>query len=261
MRSHSRRQFLARLAASAAGAASLPTLLGCTPNTEAVPGGGGSARLTARPHAPSTDVGPGSYQITPDLVNDGVLVVPSGYTSGKPIPIVLGLHGATMLASSQVSLMGPYAQSRGFALLAVGARGITWDVMSSRFSYDVAFIDHALKWAFDQVAVDPARIVVEGFSDGASYSLALALANGDLFTRAIAFSPGFIPNSESPAIGKPKFFESHGVNDTILPIDNASRRIVPSLKSRGYTVQYVEFTGGHQVPADIAAQAADFITA
>jgi poly(3-hydroxybutyrate) depolymerase len=43
-----------------------------------------------------------------------------------------------------------------------------------------------------QCTVDPQRICVSGFSDGASYALSLGLANGDLFTHVAAFSPGFM---------------------------------------------------------------------
>jgi predicted esterase len=46
--------------------------------------------------------------------------------------------------------------------------------------------------------------------------------------------------------GKPKVFITHGTRDTILPIDQTSRQIVPALKQAGYDVQYTEFDGGHQ---------------
>lgn len=256
----SRRDFFQSIAAGAAAIGVFPTLLGCTP-PDGVEGGGGSARLTARPRTPSNPTAPGTYPITPGAVNDGTLIVPSNYKADVAMPLVLGLHGAGMNAQSQINLLSPYAESRGFLLLAVGSRGVTWDVMSSKYSYDVTFIDNALRWAFDRVNVDSRRVAVEGFSDGASYALGLSMANGDLFTRTVAFSAGFIPPSDSPAVGKSKIFESHGTGDTILPIDGAARRIVPMLEKAGYSVKYVEFTGGHQVPSDVASQAVDFIMA
>ncbi len=255
---NSRREFLAVVAAGAAA------MLGCGSNSTSPFGedpGGGSARLTARPGTPSTTVAPGSTSITAGTPTDGVLVVPSSYTPSQPMPLVLGLHGAAGTAAGQVNLLGALAESQGFVLLAVGARGITWDVISSRFSYDVAFIDDALAWAFERCAVDPTRIAVEGFSDGASYALGLGLANGDLFTRIIAFSPGFIPRSDSPAVGKPRVFDSHGTQDTVLRIDNASRRIVPMLRDRGHDVTYVEFNGGHGAPPEIVTQAIEWLVA
>jgi predicted esterase len=177
----------------------------------------------------------------------------------RPVALVLALHGGAIGPSGPVALWSSHAESRGFLLLAVGARGLTWDVITSRFSYDVTFIDAALKWAFARCAVDPAHVVVQGFSDGATNALGLGLANGDLFTHVIACSPGFIPASDSPAVGKPKFFDSHGTQDPVLGIEDASRRIVPALKGRGYDVTYVEFEGGHVVPPAIASAAADWL--
>ena len=55
-----------------------------------------------------------------------------------------------------------------------------------------------------------------------------------------------------PPTGHPEFFFSHGVQNPVLPIDQASRRIVPQLQQEGYTVTLVEFQGGHLVPPSIA---------
>ena len=247
-----RRTFLGSIAAGSVA------LIGCIKPEEGVLSatpGGGSSRLSARPSTPSLSITPGSYLITESRTLDGTLVVPSSYSASRPMPLLVGLHGAGGLASGQVTLLGGLAETYGFLLLAVGARGITWDVFSSKFSYDVQFIDSALRWTFQRCNVDANRIGIEGFSDGASYTLAMALTNGDLFSRAIAFSPGFVPDSESPLVGKPRFFDSHGTQDTVLRIDSASRAIVANLKSAGYTVTYQEFDGGHQVPTTIAAQA------
>jgi phospholipase/carboxylesterase len=248
----SRRQFLATVAAGGAAA-----LAGCINPEQGLFNnpGGGSARLTARPVAPTITTAPGSYLITDARPLDGVLVVPSSYKPNVPMPLVVGLHGAGGQATGQVSLLGGLAESAGFLLLAVGARGITWDVFTSKYSYDVAFIDSALKWAFQRVNVDPQHLAIEGFSDGASYSLGLAMANGDLFTHAIIFSAGFIPQSDSPAVGKSRFFESHGTLDGVLRIETAARQIVPVLRGNGYSVLYQEFDGGHEVPSAIAQQA------
>jgi phospholipase/carboxylesterase len=103
---------------------------------------------------------------------------------------------------------------------------------------------------FDTVHVDPARIAIGGFSDGATYALSLGLLNGDLFRRIAAFSPGFVV-SGTPH-GTPRIFISHGNADPILPIDRCSRRIVADLRKRGYDVTFREFAGGHEIPADIA---------
>ena len=95
-------------------------------------------------------------------------------------------------------------------------------------------------------------MVLHGFSDGASYALSLGLLNGDLFSHVIAFSPGFVGSAEP--FGNPPVFISHGTADEILPIEQTSLRIVPSLKRRGYRVTYREFAGPHTVPPEIALE-------
>ncbi|WP_242920657.1 alpha/beta hydrolase [Pontibacter liquoris] len=92
-------------------------------------------------------------------------------------------------------------------------------------------MDQALAYTFDNYAVDPTRVAIGGFSDGASYAFSLGLTNGDLFTHIIAFSPGFAFTHETK--GSPAIFISHGLHDTVLPINACSRRIVPQLQQQG----------------------------
>ena len=94
---------------------------------------------------------------------------------------------------------------------------------------------------------------VGGFSDGASYALALCRINGDLFSRVVAFSPGFVPPGR--ATGKPEIFITHGSDDRILPYESTSGRIAPALKRAGYLVTLRTFAGGHTVPAELAREA------
>ena len=118
---------------------------------------------------------------------------------------------------------------------------------------DVAFLDEALRALFARRRVDPRRVALAGFSDGASYALSLALGNGDLFTHVLAFSPGFAAPPEP--VGRPRVFVSHGVADEVLPIGPCSRRLVPRLRAAGYEVRYREFPGGHSVPPELASEA------
>lgn len=248
---HSRRAFVRLLAGSAAA------VLGCPSPTGT---GAGSARLSARPGTPSRSLTPGLWTLglgTTD--HDGRLQIPSSVVPGTPLPLVLALHGAGGNATESIDLLGSYAETYGFFLLAVDSYGVTWDAIGGAYGRDVSFIDLALRHAFDRCTVDPARVAVGGFSDGASYALGLGLANGDLFSRVIAFSPGFIPPSNTAPHGQPEFFVSHGLSDPVLPIDSASRVIVPALTGEGYAVTYVEFDGGHSVPAAIALQAVQWL--
>jgi phospholipase/carboxylesterase len=182
--------------------------------------------------------------------------VPAGSRAENPAPLVLLLHGAGEDARDGLAQLRGQADEAGIVLLACSSRGPTWDLILNRGHYgpDIAAIDLALGDAFSRCAIDPERVGVGGYSDGASYALALGLANGDLFLHVLAFSPGFLaPTGQT---GSPRVFVSHGTRDGWLPIDSCSRRIVPRLERAGYKVRYREFEGGHVVPPAIAREAA-----
>ena len=85
--------------------------------------------------------------------------------------------------------LGSAPDETGVAILAPNARDTTWDAITRSFGPDVDLINRALERVFDSVAIDPARIAVGGFSDGASYAISLGLINGDLFKRVAARFP------------------------------------------------------------------------
>jgi predicted esterase len=183
-----------------------------------------------------------------DRDRDAVLQLPK--SEGKaPLPLLLFLHGATQTAEDMFWYLDSAPDEAGVAILAPNARDTTWDAITDSFGPDVQFLNSALQRVFDTVPIDPARIAVGGFSDGATYAISLGLINGDLFSKVGAFSPGFVINGA--AQGKPSFYISHGTRDQILPIDGCGRRIAGDLKSRGYDVTFREFDGRHEIPKDV----------
>jgi phospholipase/carboxylesterase len=192
-----------------------------------------------------------------DSDRDGVLYLPSGPRDGRPAPLLLVLHGATGSGRQAIRRLERLAEDRGVILLAPDSRAYTWDIVVAGFGPDIEFVDRALARAFALCRVDPARVSIGGFSDGASYALSLGLANGDLFSRVVAFSPGFVADVERR--GSPHLFVSHGTHDDILPIETCGRRIVNDARRLGYDVRFVEFDGGHGVPAEIAETAMDWL--
>ena len=168
-------------------------------------------------------------------------------------PLVLSLHGASRSSDRGISLLQSLSDEHGFLLLAPATARGTWDIISGPGGPDAQFIDRTLARTFELRKIDPARIAMAGFSDGASCALSLGLANGDLFNAVLGFSPGFIVDLER--VGKPPVFISHGTVDQVLPIDECSRRIVPQLKQDGYQVTYREFEGKHELPPAVASEA------
>ena len=190
---------------------------------------------------------------------DSYLYVPVGYRTERLAPLVLLLHGAGGHARQGLGLLRNLADATGIILLAPASRERTWDLLvGRRYGPDVTMIDRALEQTFSRYAIDPARLAIGGFSDGASYALSLGITNGDLFTHVLAFSPGFM--APAGRRGSPRVFVSHGTRDGVLPIDPCSRKIVPQLKRADYEVRYREFDGGHTIPPEIALEAVCWFT-
>ena len=214
-----------------------------------------TGRLGVRIKTASKTTASGESALGLGTPRDGILRLPT-MVPATPMPLMVLLHGAGGSARRQLDRFGTVPDEAGVAVLALDSRGGTWDAIRTSFGGDVAFMDRALEHVMKTVAIDPQRVSIGGFSDGATYALSLGLINGDLFRRIVAFSPGFVIPAEPT--GRPRVFVSHGRADEILPIDRCSRVIVPGLKKRGHDVTFREFDGGHTVPPEIAVEGFKF---
>jgi predicted esterase len=183
---------------------------------------------------------------------DGLVVVPKTYDAKIPAAMLLSLHGATGTPEHQLGLYKQTPETQNVILVIPSSRVYTWDLIASRgqgFGDDIAFLNHVLFRVFQTYNIDPARIAIGGFSDGASYAASVGISNGDLFPTMLLNSPGFA--APLTQVGKPRVFVSHGTQDKVLPIDQCSRRLVGVLRGQGYETSFVEFRGGHELPNSI----------
>jgi phospholipase/carboxylesterase len=218
------------------------------------------ARLHARPTKVTVAAPTGLQSLKWGSKRDSYLYVPPTYDPHCPLALALMLHGSGGHAHHGIELMLHLADDAGLILVAPASTGHSWDIIIDQaYGPDVELVDQCLAYACDHYAVDPAHLAIGGFSDGASYALSLGIANGDIFSHVIAFSPGFI----APAVqrGKPRVFISHGMHDQLLPVDPCSRRIVAQLKYMDYDVEYHEFDGGHEIPPAITQEAVNWLMA
>ena len=249
----SRREFGALTAGTLA---SMATAAACERPANTAPAVSG--RLRAQPVSGVKTTVSGTSTLGLDASRDAILRVPA-HAPDTRLPLLVLLHGAGGRGERQLERFGTIPADAGVVVLAPDSREATWDAIRHDFGPDVEFIDRALERVFATVAVDPARVAIGGFSDGATYALSLGLMNGDLFKMIVAFSPGFVV--DGPPQGTPRVFVSHGRSDSILPIDRCSRVIVPSLQRRGHDVKFREFDGGHEVPAAIAREGFSWVAA
>lgn len=170
-----------------------------------------------------------------------------------PVPLLVMLHGAGSSASNAWEVVRREAEDRGLAVLLPESRDWSWRFQHGEFDGDVRFIDAALEAAFDRVPVDPAHVILAGFSAGGLMALSLGPSNGDLFGWVLAFSPVGI--DAAGRVGNPRYFIAHGTLDPVVAIGRSSRAIVPALRDSGASVVYREFAGSHEVPQDVLQQA------
>jgi phospholipase/carboxylesterase len=202
---------------------------------------------------------PGLQKLGLGSRRDSYIYVPEAYRPDQALPLVLLLHGAGGHAHDGLRILLHLADKDGLILVAPASHATTWDIIARRaYGADLALADGTLDYVFSHYAIDPAHIGIGGFSDGASYALTLGLANGELFTHVLAFSPGFIDPIEQR--GSPAVFVSHGALDTVLPIDPCGRKVARQLQASRYDVTYEEFEGGHVIPPEVAQQAVSWFT-
>ena len=175
---------------------------------------------------------------------EALLYVPEGLDN-RPAPLFVALAGAGGDATGTITDLRADADARSHLLLAPSPHEHTWDIIHGGWGPDVELLDTAVAEVLATMPIDRESVTVAGFSDGATYALALGLANGDLFTGIAAAAPG--PLLEVPALGEPRVFIAHGRRDDVEPVDS-SRENAETLRDKGYEVEYLEFDGGHEVP-------------
>ncbi|PTQ13222.1 phospholipase [Sphingomonas oleivorans] len=219
-----------------------------------------AARVTTAPPLPSA--AHGYLRLTGDT--SAALYVPSSYRPDRAMPLALLLHGASRRGDDMIARFRDQAEARGIILLAPDSLDYSWDIVVSnaaagltgippRYGGDVARIDVALAQIFSRYAVDPERVAIIGFSDGASYALSLGANNAGLFRHVVALAPGMMMPIRGKA--RSRIFIAHGRNDKVLPLGDTSRRFAPELRRAGFEVQLLLFDGGHEMPAPVIEQA------
>lgn len=190
--------------------------------------------------------------------------LPRSYDPAHPAPMAVLLHGSGDRGRTMIEAFADLAEQHGVILLAIDSEAYSWDIMVKgarlrntthipKWGDDVGRIDQALARAFDLYAVDPKRIALIGFSDGAGYGLSLGANNADLFPTVIAFAPGLLTRVDGN--GRGRVFIAHGEQDRTLPVGPSRDIFAPALKQLSFGVTLRLFQGRHEMPETIRAEA------
>ncbi len=215
--------------------------------------------LTARPSAVTATLNAGET----NLANGAVAYRPKSLPDG-PAPLLVLLHGASGYPINFLQGMEPVADRLGLILLYPHSRGQTWDFILNVSmdqdpwrGRDSQLLDQSLADLFSRTAIDPHRVVLLGFSDGAGYALSLGVANPQLFSAVIALSPGiFVAPDRSDR--RQRVFVAHGRSDHILSFANTSETIIRELRGEGVNLRFRPFAGDHQIDPAALTEGLEF---
>jgi phospholipase/carboxylesterase len=183
--------------------------------------------------------------------------VPSSYTEERSWPVALLLHGSDDRGATIVNALAAHAEQAGVVLIAPDAARYTWDLILGNVGPDAAYIEQLLDWAFDNISVDPTRLTLGGFSDGASYTAWLGLLNGDIFPQLLIMSG--CSRFPDVRVGKPRILMMHGNADRVFGVNSCVSLLLPGLELAGYDVEFIQFEGGHVVSQEFAPRAMAFV--
>lgn len=181
-------------------------------------------------------------------------------------PVLLLLHGygsndedlfsfATELPDEYyiISARAPYNMQHGsYAWYA-----INFDADENKFSDNEqakSSRDLILKFIDELIAtypIDPDKVILTGFSQGAILSYAIALSYPDRISKVVALS-GYINEDimktdyQNNDFSNLKIFHSHGTVDQVIPIEWA-RKTSPFLEALKINATYKEYPVGHGV--------------
>ncbi len=217
--------------------------------------------------------GPGDHTRT--FTVDGILRtyqahVPPGYVAGKPMPIVLALHGAAMNGLMMVGFTGldATADKAGFIVVYPSGTGVgpfrTWNAGGfpggSNKTDDVAFLGKVLDDVTALATVDTKRVFACGMSNGGMMSYRLAAEMSDRIA-AIAPVAGTIAINESKPVRPVPVLHFHGTKDTLVPYEMPQRRNpqIMRIKSVAESIQtWVKLNGCQETPvSDVLTKAGD----
>jgi phospholipase/carboxylesterase len=183
------------------------------------------------------------------------LYVPESYSSERPLPLVMALHGGN--GHGRAFLWSWLRDARSFESIVVAptATGRTWALMGE--DTDTPNLHRILDEVSVRWHVDPARLLLTGMSDGGTFCYVSGLEAGSRFTHLAPVSATFHPMMASMAdaarLNELPIRITHGARDWRFPVEVA-RRAAEALAAAGADVGYGEIADlSHCYPREINA--------
>lgn len=116
--------------------------------------------------------------------------------------------------------------------------------------------------ALEELKINPAKTIIGGFSQGAMMALEVVLRAQMPFLGLVLFSttPVNLESLPKRASYPTPFLQTHGFYDDLLPFPKAED-LYKALSKAGWQGKFVNFPGGHEIPAVVVKEFKDFVYA
>jgi len=179
------------------------------------------------------------------------VVTPPAIEPGRAYPLVVVLHGAGRQDEMIVKGLQTERERTDAIFVVPRSLGMTWDLIEGTEGPDLRFLDGVLHSLYRRYRIDPARRALAGYSDGASYALAIGLSNPRTFSAVMAWAAGFLaidtPNLK-PDDPKPRVFLEYGTHDQLFPFERVAVPMREVLERMGYPLEFRVDEGGIHWP-------------
>ena len=154
-----------------------------------------------------------------------LLHVPKNLHPSQPVPLVITIHGFAQWPANHmnVSQWNPIADREGFIVVYPSGTGFPkrWQAFPQEpgdSSKDVIFIEDLIDSLSAQYNIDPARIYVNGFSNGGGMTFLLGCELADRIAATGTVAGAFVLPFEECAPSRPMpLIAFHGTADPIVP--------------------------------------------
>jgi len=182
----------------------------------------------------------------------GFLLAPETIDPERTYPLITVLHGAGRQDELLVRAYREEPAHRQALFFIPRSTSPTWDLLIGDDRPDLDFLEHAYAEIYRRVPIDHARQALIGYSDGASYALAIGLSNPRLFAAIMGWAAGFVvfdPSGAAPTDPRPRILLEHGTDDPVFPFEQIALRNCAILRRLGYEVELRIDSGGVHWPS------------
>jgi phospholipase/carboxylesterase len=219
------------------------------------------ARLFRQPPPPGTGVM--CFGDDPDARDAMWMYVPETYLPDTPCPLVCALHGGSGRGRAFLWSWVRAARSRGAIVVAPTSLGQTWAIQGE--DRDTPHLAQIVDFARSKWAVNSARILLTGMSDGGTFTWTSGLEGGSPFTHlapvAAAFHPMLVQMADGDRLKGLPVHIIHGRHDWMFPVDMA-RDAERYFAAAGAAVTYREIEDlSHTYGPDLSTMILDWLLA